>query len=130
MARVTTVSLKERKSAGEKISVLTAYDYPTARLMDESGVDVLLVGDSLGMALHGHHDTLRVTMDMMVYHTPHGGPRRRSRAGGGRYALPVLSSLARRRGAQCGPRHRRGGRPAPSNWKGPRINSTAPFAPS
>ncbi|MBI5091781.1 MAG: 3-methyl-2-oxobutanoate hydroxymethyltransferase [Candidatus Hydrogenedentes bacterium] len=69
MARVTTVSLKERKQAGEKITVLTAYDYPTAKLMEEAGVDVLLVGDSLGMALHGHYDTLGVTMDMMIYHT-------------------------------------------------------------
>ena len=69
MARVTTVSLKERKQAGEKITALTAYDFPTAKLMDEAGVDILLVGDSLGMVIQGRENTLGVTMDHMVYHT-------------------------------------------------------------
>ncbi len=69
MPRVTAVSLKERKAAGEKIAMLTAYDYPTARLMDEAGLDVILVGDSLGTAVMGLPDTLGVTMDIMVHHT-------------------------------------------------------------
>ncbi|MCL4694059.1 MAG: 3-methyl-2-oxobutanoate hydroxymethyltransferase [Candidatus Hydrogenedentes bacterium] len=69
MARVTAVSLRDRKKAGDKIAVLTAYDYPTARLMDDAGVDALLVGDSCGMVVMGHSNTLPVTMDHMVYHT-------------------------------------------------------------
>jgi 3-methyl-2-oxobutanoate hydroxymethyltransferase len=57
------------KARGEKIAVLTAYDYPTARLLDESGVDLLLVGDSLGMVVLGYPDTTSVTIEMMVHHT-------------------------------------------------------------
>jgi len=57
------------KARGEKIAMLTAYDYPTARLLDESGVDVLLVGDSVGMVVLGYPDTTLVTMDEMVHHT-------------------------------------------------------------
>lgn len=62
-------ALRERKRIGPKIAVLTAYDYPTARLLDEAGVDLILVGDSLGMVVHGLPDTTGVTMDMMVMHT-------------------------------------------------------------
>ena len=69
MPRVTTVSLRERKKAGDKIAVLTAYDFPTAKLMDECGIDVLLVGDSCGMAVQGRENTLCVTMEQMLYHT-------------------------------------------------------------
>ena len=54
---------------GEQIAVLTAYDYPAARLLDEAGVDVLLVGDSLGMVVLGYPDTTLVTMDEMLHHT-------------------------------------------------------------
>ena len=57
------------KRHGKKIAVLTAYDYPTARLLDEGGVDVLLVGDSLGMVVLGYPDTTHVTMDEMAHHT-------------------------------------------------------------
>jgi len=66
---VTTSTFQERKRTGEKIAMLTAYDYPTATLVDESAVDAILVGDSLGMAVMGLDDTLGVTMDMMVHHT-------------------------------------------------------------
>ena len=62
-------ALCERKRIGPKVAVLTAYDYPTARLLDEAGVDLILVGDSLGMVVHGLPDTTGVTMDMMVMHT-------------------------------------------------------------
>ena len=61
--------LPQRKSSGPKLAVLTAYDYPTARMLDDAGVDLLLVGDSLGMVVLGMPDTTSVTMEMMVHHT-------------------------------------------------------------
>lgn len=61
--------LKEKKATGEIISSLTAYDYPTARLLDEAGIDFILVGDSLGMVFAGLEDTTGVTIDHMIYHT-------------------------------------------------------------
>lgn len=61
--------LTQRKSHGPKLAVLTAYDYPTARMLDDAGVDLLLVGDSLGMVVLGLPDTTGVTMEMMVHHT-------------------------------------------------------------
>ncbi len=69
MARVTTMALMEMKARGEKMTMLTAYDYPTASLLDEAGVDMLLVGDSLGNVVLGYEDTLPVTMDEMIHHT-------------------------------------------------------------
>jgi 3-methyl-2-oxobutanoate hydroxymethyltransferase len=60
---------REMKRRGEKITALTAYDYPMARLLDESGVDIILVGDSLGMVVLGFDDTTEVTLDMMLHHT-------------------------------------------------------------
>ncbi|MFQ5588280.1 MAG: 3-methyl-2-oxobutanoate hydroxymethyltransferase, partial [Nitrospiria bacterium] len=67
--RVTVPVLRDKKAAVEKITVLTAYDYPFARLIDEAGIDVILVGDSLGVVVQGEESTLPVTMDQMVYHT-------------------------------------------------------------
>ncbi|RXE59740.1 3-methyl-2-oxobutanoate hydroxymethyltransferase [Acetivibrio mesophilus] len=67
--KFTTASFLESKKQGRKISMLTAYDYPTAKILDEAGVDSILVGDSLGMVVLGYEDTTRVTMDDMVHHT-------------------------------------------------------------
>lgn len=67
--KVTLQTCSEKKQRGEKITCLTAYDYAFARLLDESGIDLLLVGDSLGMAMLGHETTLPVTMDEMVLFT-------------------------------------------------------------
>ena len=74
--KVTVPDLLQRKtpaagfpSTFQKITCLTAYDYPTARLLDEAGVDVILVGDSLGMVVLGHENTLAVTLEEMLHHT-------------------------------------------------------------
>jgi len=61
-------ALRARKGSGERLVMLTAYDFPSARLGEEAGADLLLVGDSLGMVVQGQGDTLRVTLDQMVYH--------------------------------------------------------------
>src|SRR6218665_201383 len=61
--------MKRQKQGGQKICMVTAYDATFARILDEAGADMLLVGDSLGMVIQGHDSTLPVTMDQMVYHT-------------------------------------------------------------
>lgn len=66
---VTIPSLIQQKAVGQKIAVLTAYDASFARVLDEAGVDVILVGDSLGMVMQGHETTLPVLLEDMVYHT-------------------------------------------------------------
>jgi 3-methyl-2-oxobutanoate hydroxymethyltransferase len=67
--RVTVGEIKEMKQRGDKIPMLTAYDYSTARLLDEAGVALILVGDSLGMVMLGYESTIPVTMDEMIHHT-------------------------------------------------------------
>ncbi|TET87593.1 MAG: 3-methyl-2-oxobutanoate hydroxymethyltransferase [Dehalococcoidia bacterium] len=67
--RVIIGELKEMKQRGEKIAMLTAYDYATAKLMDEVGMPLLLVGDSLGMVILGYESTIPVTMEEMLHHT-------------------------------------------------------------
>src|SRR5215469_690150 len=65
---VTPPDFARWKHQGRKISTLTAYDFTMARLLDQAGVDCLLVGDTLGMVVQGHGTTLRVTLDQMIYH--------------------------------------------------------------
>jgi 3-methyl-2-oxobutanoate hydroxymethyltransferase len=67
--KVTVPDIVKKKQQGEKISCLTAYDYSFARILDQAGVDILLVGDSLGCVFQGQPNTLPVTMDEMIYHT-------------------------------------------------------------
>ena len=67
--KITVRSLQSKKERGEPISMLTAYDFPTARLLDQAGVDVILVGDSLGMVVLGYENTLPVTMEDMIRHS-------------------------------------------------------------
>jgi len=66
--RVTTHTLMMMKSEGQKISMLTAYDYSFAKIIDESGIDVILVGDSASNVMAGHETTLPITLDQMIYH--------------------------------------------------------------
>ena len=69
MQRITTTHLVKMKTKAEKIVMITAYDYPTACLVDEAGVDVVLVGDSLGMVVLGYETTIPVTLENMIHHT-------------------------------------------------------------
>jgi 3-methyl-2-oxobutanoate hydroxymethyltransferase len=67
--KITVPHVLKMKQRGEKITCLTAYDYSFARILDDAGVEMLLVGDSLGCVVQGNHNTLAVTMDEMIYHT-------------------------------------------------------------
>ena len=67
--RVTVTDLRRMKAAGERISMVTAYDATFAKLADQGGAEVILVGDSLGMVIQGEQDTLGVSVDDIIYHT-------------------------------------------------------------
>ncbi len=69
MAKITVLDIYKKKAEGKKITMLTAYDYPTAQIVDQAGIDMILVGDTLGMVVQGVSSTLPVTMDEMIYHT-------------------------------------------------------------
>ena len=69
ITKVTMPALAEMKRQGKPISALTAYDYATSRLVDEAGIDFILVGDSLAMVVLGHDNTMAVTVDEMLHHT-------------------------------------------------------------
>ena len=69
VTKITMPALAQMKRQGKPISALTAYDYSTARLVDEAGIDLILVGDSLAMVVMGHENTLSITVDEMLHHT-------------------------------------------------------------
>jgi hypothetical protein len=108
-------SLRASKAAGRRLACLTAYDFPAARLLDDCGLDLLLVGDSLGMVVLGHPDTTQVTMADMVHHTrpvarggknpgrlgPPGGQLFHAAGGTRKFQAP-----ARSRGGPCENRRR------------------------
>lgn len=68
LKRITTHILQEMKNKGEKIAMLTSYDFSMAKVVDEAGIDVILVGDSASMVMAGHETTLPITLDQMIYH--------------------------------------------------------------
>ena len=67
-ARITTKTLLEMKANGEKISMLTAYDFTFGGIVDQAGIDIILVGDSASNVMAGHETTLPITLDQMIYH--------------------------------------------------------------
>ncbi len=69
MPKITILDIYKKKAEGKKITMLTAYDFPTAQIVDQAGIDMILVGDSLGNVVQGVANTLPVTMDEMIYHT-------------------------------------------------------------
>ena len=69
MTRISVADVQAKKQQGEKLVMLTAYDYPSARIAEEAGVDLILVGDSLGMVVLGYEDTIQVTMQDMIHHS-------------------------------------------------------------
>src|SRR4030066_1540142 len=69
MAKITIQDFLKKKVEQKKITMLTAYDYPFAKIVDEAGIDGIIVGDSVGMVVQGLENTLPVTMDEMIYHT-------------------------------------------------------------
>ncbi len=69
MSRITTSIIQKKKKENKKITMLTAYDYCFAQIVDEAGIDIILVGDSLGMVFAGNENTLSVSLDQMIYHT-------------------------------------------------------------
>ena len=66
--KITTHTLHEMKVKGEKIAMLTAYDFSMAKMLDDAGIDILLVGDSASNVMAGHETTLPITLDQMIYH--------------------------------------------------------------
>ena len=101
--RVTLPGLRSRKRKGEKITMLTAYDFTFAQIFDSAGIDILLVGDSLGNVVQGEATTLPVTLEESLYHTRLVARGTRRALVVRRHALRQLPDLAGRRGAQRHP---------------------------
>jgi 3-methyl-2-oxobutanoate hydroxymethyltransferase len=68
ISKITTYTIREMKKSGKKIAMLTAYDYSFAQLIDQAGIDIILVGDSASNVMAGHETTVPITLDQMIYH--------------------------------------------------------------
>jgi 3-methyl-2-oxobutanoate hydroxymethyltransferase len=99
--KVTITDLQNKKRDGKKITMLTAYDYPMAHLVDEAGIDITLVGDSLGMVVLGYDSTVPVTMEEMIHHSKAVRRGTKIFLFDRRYAFYVVSSFQGRRCSQC-----------------------------
>ena len=111
-SKVTSLTLLEKKQKHEPITCLTAYDYASARLVDEAGIDMVLVGDSLGMVMLGYENTLPVTVEEMLAPYPRGAARREACILDRGHAVCVVSRERQRDCPQRGAIHqggRRGG---------------------
>ena len=108
--KITVASLREKKLQHEPITCLTAYDYASARLVDEAGIDIVLVGDSLAMTMLGYENTLSVTIDEMLHHTRAARRGVKNALAGRRHALRLLPCQPGRGGSQCSSLHQGSGR--------------------
>lgn len=110
--KITVPEIVGMKRRSERIKALTAYDFLFASILDEAGMEIILVGDSGARVFAGHETTLPITLEEMIYHR-RAVRRGVKRAAGGRYAISILSGFFRRSPAQCRPvreGRRRGGR--------------------
>ena len=96
-AKITADAIHAMKARGEKIAALTAYDFPMAKLLDEAGIPLILVGDSLGMVVLGYPDTTHVTMVEMEHHVRAAARAQTARLAG---RGPALSKVTKRRPAR------------------------------
>ena len=87
----TITTIKQMKEQGEPITMITAYDVAMARNVNEAGIDMILVGDSVGNVMLGYESTLPVTMDEMIHHTKSGNARQFNGSRGSRHAVHELS---------------------------------------
>ena len=107
--KVTLPTLFDKMAKDIPLTMITCYDYPMAYLVEQAGIDIVLVGDSLGMTILGYDSTLPVTMEDMIRHAAGRATRHAQRLAHRRHALHVLSILRRAGGAQRGAVHGRSG---------------------
>ena len=115
--KTTVLTFRDKHRKGEPISLVTAYDFPTARAVDDAGVDGILVGDSLAMVVLGHPNTLSVTMDEMLHHARAVSRGAHARSPDRRPAVPELPGGRGRSGPQRRPLPGRGRAWTPSSWR-------------
>ena len=113
----TILDFYKMKETGEKVTWMTAYDYPQASFLEAAGIDMILVGDSLGMIVLGYDGTIPVTMDDCMRHTPGRAPRRAQHVRDRRHAVRLLPDFAGGCRAERGPFPQGSVKSTPSSWK-------------